>query len=68
MPTTSEIAARAGCSPWTVQRRIRDGELAAQREGRIWVISEKDGAEFVRTFRRRPYGPRRGHAASGSSG
>lgn len=47
MLSTTEAAARLGCSDDTVSRLIHSRELPAYRVGRRWKISETDLAAYL---------------------
>lgn len=53
MLTTSQVAAKAGTTRYTVEREIKRGHLQAQRLGRQWAINEADADQWAAQFQ--PY-------------
>ena len=59
MMTTTQLAAKAGTSRYTVEREIRRGNLTAQKAGRWWVIEEAEADRWAAQFK--PYATQRNH-------
>lgn len=51
--STPEVAELARISRATVDREIRDGHLAAEKVGRIWVVDQAEAERWAAQFR--PY-------------
>ena len=58
MLTTTQAAALAGTTRFTVEREIKRGHLAAQRTGRIWSIDPAEAKRWAAAFT--PYAGLRG--------
>jgi excisionase family DNA binding protein len=54
MLTTSEVAAMADTTRYTVEREIRRGNLTAQKVGRNWVVEDAEAKRWAGQFE--PYG------------
>lgn len=57
MLTTTEVAAKAGVSRYTVEREIRRGNLGAEKVGNRWAIAETEAERWAAQFR--PYAEQR---------
>lgn len=62
--TTTQVAALAGCSPYTVKREIYRGNLPAVKNGGRWQVEPADAEKWAATFEtysglRQPRGKRR---------
>jgi excisionase family DNA binding protein len=51
--TTTEVAAKAGTTRYTVEREIRRGNLKAEKVGRQWAIQVDEADRWAAQFR--PY-------------
>ena len=56
--TTSQAAAKLGCSRAYICAQIADGRLRAQKIGRDWLIEEADLAGVVLRPAGRPWPPK----------
>lgn len=57
MLTTNQVAAKAGISRYTVEREIGRGNLAAEKVGTQWVITEAEADRWAGQYR--PYAEQR---------
>jgi hypothetical protein len=48
---TSELAARAGCTPRTIRNHIRRGWIQADQRGREWIVSVEEGKKYLQSHR-----------------
>lgn len=55
--TTTEVAAKANTSRYTVDREIHRGHLAAEKVGNRWAIGEAEAARWAAEYR--PYAEQR---------
>jgi excisionase family DNA binding protein len=55
--TTNQVAAKAGVSRHTVDREIGRGNLAAEKVGTQWVITEAEADRWAAKYR--PYAEQR---------
>jgi hypothetical protein len=48
---TSELAARAGCTPRTIRNHIQRGLINADQRGREWIVTVEEGKKYLQSHR-----------------